>query len=103
MGIFDDDYDPAMRYESLMRDAFECTKWQDPFGYAAQEFYGEFLEEPTTIRGKRALSAGVIALVVKFKGTDKEKALVALENQVWELKTQNEVIDFVDTVIALIN
>lgn len=103
MGIFDNDYDPGMRYESLMRDAFDCSKWQDPFAYAAQDFYNEFIIEPTTLKGKRALSAGLIALIVKNKENEKLEPLVALENRVWTLTTQQEVISLIDEAIAMIN
>jgi len=54
MGLFDDHHDPAFRYESLARESFNnCGKWGDPWGFAAQDFYSEFVNEPTTERGKK--------------------------------------------------
>lgn len=103
MGLTDEHNDPAFRYESLARESFNnCKKWGDPWGYAAQDFYNEFVHEPTTVRGKRALNTILAQLILKFQGSDIEESLKQQETLIDNLNTQREVIGLVDSTIQII-
>ena len=46
-----------MMYEELAKSVFDdCDIYEDPFGYASANMYSYFIEEPTSIYGKRILS-----------------------------------------------
>ncbi|WP_295720501.1 hypothetical protein [Mucilaginibacter sp.] len=103
MGISDFDEDPAFRYESLAREAFDnCGKWGDPWGYAAQDVYNEFIEEPTTVRGKKILDTILVALILKHKGVPILDSLKDIQNTIADAQSQNDVIVIVDNTIELL-
>lgn len=102
MGIFDTDLDPGMRFESFLREAFDCRKMQDPWAYAGQEEYNNFIKVPTPLRGKRALSTALIALILKHKDSEIVDKLKELEDKVWELETQDQAIEIIDEGIAVL-
>jgi hypothetical protein len=63
---FKDDSNPAMRFEGLARAAFNnCMKFGDPFNYAAQEEFSNFIPAPN-LKGKRILSTIFIKLIIDF-------------------------------------
>lgn len=102
MLIFDNDNDPAMRYESLARAAFDdCGKYGDPWGYAAQDRYAVFTREPIGIDGKRALSTILIKLVVDNDGTEYTNKFKTLEENVWGITTQSQAIEIIDNACEL--
>ncbi len=96
-------HDPAMRYEDLARAAFNnCKKYGDPFGYAAQERYNNFVPKPNII-GKRTLSTVFIKLILDNLNSPYINDLKKLEDLVWESETQSEVIDIIDKGIEIVN
>lgn len=94
------DHDPAMRFESLVRHAFDCSKMADPWGYAGQEVYNNFVPTPN-LRGKRALSTTLIKLALDSKDALRE-GFIELEEAVWKAETQQEIITVIDKAIAII-
>jgi len=103
MGISDDHYDPAFRFESLARETFgNCRKYGDPWNYAHQEFFSEFMDEPTSILGKRALATILTQLVFQYKDTEICDPLKAIENSIFEANTQGDVIAIIDSTIGLL-
>lgn len=104
MGIFDTDFNPAMRYESLAREVFECGKYNDPFQNAHQEVFSRFIEEPEAVTTKRMLSNILVAAIGKFlKDPDKVQGLKSLDDRVWESSSQDEYIDIIDEAIKIVN
>ncbi|MEQ8684228.1 MAG: hypothetical protein RIF36_00415 [Imperialibacter sp.] len=100
--IFIDDDDPAFRYEGLVRAAFDnCGKYGDPFKYAAQEVYDNFVGE-ITLRGRRALSTALIKLIVDNPENKAIDGLKSLENDVWEAKEQQDIIKIIDEAIEIL-
>jgi hypothetical protein len=103
MILFEDDFDPAMRYEGLARFAFDnCARNEDPWGYSRQDIFGGFVPVPT-INGKRALSAILNKLIWDKRQYDELKdQLLKLEETIWEAKTQEEIIRIIDYTIQLL-
>jgi len=100
--FFEDFNDPAMKYEGLARAAFNnCDKFDDPWGYAAQERFGDFIEEPITVKGKRTLSTIIIKLIIDNQNTDKVIEFKKLEELVWTATTQEDIIEIVDRAIQI--
>lgn len=89
--------DPAFLYEGLARAAFDnCSKRGDPYKYAAQEVYGNFVDE-IKLRGRRALAAVIAKVIIDHKSNQQAlKVLIKLDDEIWELKTQDEVIDWLE-------
>ena len=103
MGISDTHFDPAFRYESLAREAFgNCGKWGDPWGYAAQDVYNVFVEEPTPFRGKRILITILSKLIFDYKGGAIVVKLKEQEDKIENLTAQVEVIELIDSTIKLL-
>lgn len=102
MNLFYGDPDPAMRYEGLMRAIFYCDKFNDPWRYAAQEFYNEFTDIPTLL-GKRAISTALIKMVLDYPNSEKVEAIKDLEKRVWNAESQVDIINIIDeaTEIAI--
>jgi hypothetical protein len=102
MLIFENDRDPAMRYESLARAAFDdCGKYGDPWGYAAQDRYTVFVREPIELDGKRTLSTILIKLIIDNEGTEYVDKLKILEEKVWKITTQQQAIEIIDAACKL--
>jgi hypothetical protein len=99
--IFQEDHDPGMRFEGLLRAIFNCDKAADPWGYAQQEVYADFVPEPQ-LNGKRALSTGFIKLICDNPNFVKVKSLIELENKIWESKTQEEISGIIEIASELI-
>ena len=99
--IFEDDRDPAARFEGLLRKAFgNCEKWGDPWGYAAQDCYHNFVPTPN-LRGKKALSVALCQLIIRNSDFEKKDEFIELEESIWSADTQEEIIEIIDKSIAL--
>jgi len=103
MILFGNDHNPAMRFEGLARAAFnDCGKWNDPFGYAAQDRYVNFVPSPNLI-GKRALSTIFIKLIIDNTQSPFIERLKELEDLIWATETQSEIIKIIDEGITILN
>ena len=101
--MINDDMQIHMRYEGLIRSVFgNVSKYGDPWGYAAQDRFSQFVQEPTGLDGKRALSTVVIKMILDHK-TNKPLVdeLRKLEDRVWDLKKQSESIKLIDELIEV--
>jgi hypothetical protein len=88
--------DPAMKYEELAKKAFDnCQKYGDPFQYAAQERYVNFVPVPKLL-GKRMLSTVLIKLIISNQGKAVSKDFINLEEKVWTSKTQEDIISIIE-------
>jgi hypothetical protein len=95
--LFDNDHNPAMRFEGLARAAFDdCNKYGGPFEIANQEIfrfkgpgYDEIADE-----FRRALVLVLVKLVIRYphNGTFKE-----LEKRAWTVKTPDEVDEIIQS------
>lgn len=97
IAIWGNDRDPAMRWEGLVRSIYNCGKYGDPHGYAAQDFFSNFVEEPNQ-RGKVALAHIVLTLVERFPDNEE---LADISERAEGVETQIEVIDIVDELIGM--
>ncbi len=83
--------DPGFLFEALGRAAFKCKKEGDPYHFAKQEVYDNFVGE-ITIRGKRALSSFLQKIINDnypiLKQSNEIISLIELEDNIWEI--QNE-------------
>jgi hypothetical protein len=101
MILFENDHDPAMRYEGLARFAFDnCGKYGDPWGYCTQDKYANFVPTPKE-EGKRALSTILSQLIMKYKDSPIFEILKELEENVWTASTQEDVRTIIDETIDL--
>lgn len=98
--IHTDSDNAALRYEGLLREAFQCTKAQDPFGYAKQEVFDHNFVTSITLRGRRALSTAFIKLVLDYP--EYKEKFIALDNQVWDASSQSKIIDIIDDGITIL-
>ena len=90
-----------MKYEELARKAFDnCSKYGDPFKYAAQERYDNFVPIPTLL-GKRILSTILIKIIVSNQGKSGVDKFIELENKVWTSETQSEIISIIEKADTL--
>jgi hypothetical protein len=101
MIIHEENTNPAFRFKGLVRSVFgKCSKNGDPWAYAAQDHYTQFMPEPPTLYAKRALPTVVIKMIIDHKAN---KAIVdklkILEDQVWDLKNQKGSIALIDKLI----
>ena len=91
-----------MKYEELARKAFDdCGKYGDPFNYAAQERYSNFVPKPT-LQGKRMLSTVLIKIIVSNQGKSEIPKFLELEDKVWKSETQEEVVSIIDEATKLL-
>lgn len=101
MIMFDDHHDPAFRYEGLARAVFDnCDKYGDPWGYAAQDRYANFVEAPNEM-GKRALSTILIKMTLDHPNIEQTDNIKALEDRVWKATTQEQIIAIINEAIAI--
>lgn len=103
MILFKNEQDIAMRYEGLARAAFNnCNKYGDPWGYAAQDRYADFVPSPN-LTGKRALSTILIKLVIDNTNSPHFDDLRKLEEAVWITETQEGIVVIIDRAIEILN
>src|SRR5260221_13787924 len=92
--------DPAFRYEGLARFTFDnCSKYGDPWHYAAQEVYANFIPK-IELKGRRILSAILTKLVFDNKDTKICKGLIEIENSIWTAVSQQDAIKIIDNTIT---
>lgn len=92
---------PAFKYEGLARAAFNnCGKYGDPWGYAAQDVFSNFVPEPNQ-RGRRALSTIIIKIIIDNSDKKETEDLKKLEEQVWSATNQRQIIDIIDNAIKV--
>lgn len=94
--------DPAFRFEDLARYAFDnCPKYGDPWGYAAQEVYNNFI--PTIeLKGKRILSTVLNKLIFDNRNNKICDDLKNVENSIWSANSQSDAINIIDKTIELL-
>lgn len=101
--IFEDHTHPAMRFESLLRAIFDnCGKYGDPWGYAAQDVYSNFVPSPKQ-KGQRALSTGLTKLIYDYKEHENIKTIIEIEESIWSAKTQEDIRKIIDDSIDWLN
>ena len=83
--------------ESIYND---CDKHGDPFGYAAQEFFTNFVEAPNK-KGKAGLTHIVSKVIEDFPDSEYEEELEDILDRAINVETQREVIDIVDELIQI--
>ncbi len=98
IAIFGNHGDPAFRWEGLVRSIYNCGKYGDPNGYAAQDFFDlNFVEEPNR-KAKAALPHIIAKLREDFPENEELQDLhEAAEN----FETQEEAIDIIDSIISM--
>lgn len=103
MTLFENDTNPAMRFEGLARGVFNnCNKYGDPWGYAAQERFANFVPGPT-LTGKRALSTILIKLISDHPKHELTPKLIQLEDSIWTTTSQSKIIAIIDETIKHFN
>lgn len=94
--------DPAFRFEDLARFAFDnCSKYGDPWGYAAQEVYSNFIPN-IELKGKRILSTILNKLIYDNRNNQVCEKLKQVENSIWNANSQNDAIDIINRTIELL-
>lgn len=97
-----DNIDPAFRYEGLARFAFEnCSKYGDPWHYAAQEVYANFVPA-IELKGQRVLSTILNKLIFDNRNSNFFKDLIDIENLVWTATSQQDAIKIIDKTIKVL-
>ena len=101
MILFENHTDPAFRYEGLVRTVFnDCKKYGDPWSYAAQDFYANFVNTPNQ-EGKRALATVIIKIIIDHPQSEQVEQLKLLEDSVWEAKSQDDIITIINKAIDI--
>lgn len=88
-------------YEELARFAFNCNKGSDPWGRAKQDSYSSILK--FDIDGMRILSRVFIALILKTKDTWFSDKLVKIEERVWKIKSQVDIVNILEDGVKFAN
>lgn len=104
MILYTNDKDPAMRYESLYRFAFDnCQKQEDPWGESTQSNYGIFLDENDYTEAKISLSRILHKLMFdNYKDNEKiSEELLKIEKELLSLNNQDSAISIIDRTIKL--
>lgn len=100
--IHTDHNDPAFRYEGLACAVFDnCEKYGDPFGIAAQDVFRSFVPTPT-LEGKKALSKILSKMITDHSESEHKEELIALEETIWGLETQEGAIKVIDSAIEVL-
>lgn len=103
MTLFENDSNPAMRYEGLARAVFNnCGKSGDPWGYAAQDRFTNFVPTPN-LTGKRALSTILIKLICDYPNHELTSRLIQMEEKIWTVNDQGTIIAIIDEAIGIYN
>ncbi len=97
------DLDPAMRYESLYRFAFNCGRMDDPWEEADQSNYGMFVEEKDLGNAKASLYRILHKLIFdNYKGIHTAQKLIEIEKRINKVTTQGIAIKIIDDTIDII-
>lgn len=97
-----DNIDPAFRYEDLARFAFDnCLKYGDPWNYAAQEVYANFMKN-IDLKGKRILSTILNKLIFDNRNKAIYKDLIKIEEVIWTINLQEDAIAVIDKTINIL-
>jgi hypothetical protein len=95
--LFDNDHNPAMRFEGLARAAFDdCNKYGGPFSIAHQEVFG--FKSPDynemTDQFRRALILVLVKLVIRYP---ENETLKELEKRAWTANTPDKVDEIIQS------
>ena len=94
--------DPAFRFEDLARYAFDnCPKYGDPWGYAAQEVYINFVPNIEQ-KGQRILSTILNKLIYDNRNNRTCEELKKVENLIWSANSQSDAIAIISKTIDLL-
>jgi hypothetical protein len=97
-----DDIDPAMRYESLYRYAFDCGRLSDPWEDADQSNYGIFMKDDLS-EAKTSLYRILHKLIFdNFKGCPESNKLIEIEKEINKITRQLDAIKIIDDAIQII-
>lgn len=93
------DHDPAFTYENLVRAAFDnCRKYEDPFGLAHQELYGQALAEPIGHDIKFGISIALRKVSHQFRDNEeRSNQLMELDQSVWSANSQDDIINVLES------
>jgi len=95
--------DPAFRFEDLARFAFDnCPKYGDPWGYAAQAVYNNFIPN-VELKGKRILSTILNKLIYDNRYNNICSELLKIENSIWSANSQSDAINIINKTIELLH
>jgi len=96
------DSDPAMRYESLYRFAFDCERFDDPWESATQSNYVIFMEKDLS-EGKASLYRILHKLIFDtYKDNPVSQKLIKVEKRINAIKTQEMAVAIIDDTIEII-
>jgi hypothetical protein len=97
-----DDIDPAMRYESLYRYAFDCKRFGDPWENADQSNYGVFMKDDLS-EAKVSLYRILHKLIFdNFKYLPESNKLIEIEKEINKITTQWDAVKIIDNAIQVI-
>lgn len=97
---FEDDNDPAMRYEGLARYAFDCQSYGGPNNVAHQSVYNSLFITNVNDEGIFVFNQILDALVIK--DADKKQEFIDLKISLKEGMKQRTAIELIDYIIQII-
>lgn len=100
--MYQDDFDPGMRYEGLARYAFNCERWGGPNNVAQQSVYNSLFIPEMNANGLIVLNQILEALIEKSNG-NKRKEFIDLKNSLVANIKQKTAIELIDYIIKIIN
>lgn len=104
MILYGDHHDVAMKYEGLVRAAFNCGRYGDPFRYANADIYDRlFTKEIIELEAKRTLSTVIIKLIIDNEKSKHVEKLKKLDDKTWIANDQGDMIEIIEECISIIN
>lgn len=100
--MYQDDFDPGMRYEGLARYSFDCKRWGGPNNVAQQSVYNSLFVPNTTAQGLLVLNQIVDALIEKSNENAKNE-FIELKKSLSEEMKQRTAFDLIDYIVKIIN
>lgn len=98
--LFENDFDPGMRYEGLARYAFDCKSYGGPNNVAHQGVYNSLFIPKVNEEGILVFNQILDALILKHP--DKAKEFIDLKNSLSQNMKQMTAIELIDYVIQII-
>lgn len=99
--LFSSDIDPGMRYEGLVRYAFDCKRWEGPNNIAHQSVYNSLFVPKVSSKGVEVIHKILDALILKVN-KKKEIELIEIKKSLTKRMEQSTAIDLFDYLIAII-
>jgi hypothetical protein len=98
---YDDDKDPAMRYEGLARYAFDCESYGGPNNIAHQSVYNFYFVPELKKEGINILTMIIDALITK-SSYEKKHEFEEIKSSLPDRMKQNSAINLIDYLIKII-